>query len=239
MTIKQTRLASLLETAEAIEKFHFCGLSDDPDDQTAVIYGFKHLVKRFVGAARKIQNQEFQEELRTINTNIETLYEAYDLHSDIQPVIDQLRDLAEHPVEWSVTTGEFVDTSIIEQLRQTKSSKYDLTKVVRFCEELNSSFRAGNYLASTLLIRALMNHIPPIFGHGTFQQVVSQASKSRKELFKPLEEVARDVADLHTHALIRYRESLPTKNQIEPFRPSLEVLLQEIIAETQKADQTI
>jgi hypothetical protein len=76
----------------------------------------------------------------------------------------------------------FVDPSVIESLSQSKNKKHDLTKVVRFCEELNSSFSSGNYLASTLLIRALLNHIPPIFGHQTFQQVVSQSKKSVKEL---------------------------------------------------------
>jgi hypothetical protein len=124
----------------------------------------------------------------------------------------------------------FVEPSVIEDLRNCMGKKYDLTKVVRLCEELNSSFSSGNYLASTLLIRALLNHVPPVFGHTSFQQVVSQSGKSVKELLKPLEEISRDVADLHTHALIRHKESLPTKNQVEPFKANLEVLLHEILS---------
>jgi hypothetical protein len=64
--------------------------------------------------------------------------------------------------------------------------------------------------------------------------VVSQVSKSRRELFKPLDDVARDVADLHTHDLIRHKEVLPTKNQLEPFKANLEFLLQEVLVEVQK-----
>lgn len=234
--MNQTKLTNLLELADEIEAFRFCGPSDDLEMQTGVVYGFKYLAKRFIGSARRVRNQELHNALKEIDTNIENIYEAYDLHADIQPLIDQLREIIENPVEWSEVSGEFVDSSIIEQLHQITNSKFDLTKVIRFCEELNSSFNIGNYLAATLLIRALINHIPPIFGHTTFRQVVSQVSKSRKELFSPLEEIARDVADLHTHDLIRHKESLPTKNQLEPFKPCLEVLLQEIIVELQKSN---
>jgi len=130
--------------------------------------------------------------------------------------------------------GDFVDLKIIEELRSAINSSFDLSKVIRFCEEINSSFSIGNYIATTLLIRALINHIPPVFGQKTFQQVISQVSKSRRELFKSLEEISRDVADLHTHDLIRHNENLPTRNQVEPFKPSLEVLLHEVVVEIQR-----
>ncbi|MBD2255760.1 hypothetical protein H6G14_31780 [Nostoc parmelioides FACHB-3921] len=128
----------------------------------------------------------------------------------------------------------YVNYQIIEYLKLVKSSKFDLDKLVGFCEELNSSFNSGNYIASILVIRAIINHIPPIFGQQTFHQVISQVSKSRRELFKPLEEIARDVADLHTHDVIRHKENLPTRNQVEPFKPNLEFLLQEILVEMEK-----
>jgi hypothetical protein len=124
----------------------------------------------------------------------------------------------------------FVAASVLDELRGSKNDKFDLAKVVRFCEELNSSYAAGNYLASILLIRALINHVPPVYGQKSFGQVVSQAGKSLKELLKPLEEIARDVGDLHTHSMIQRKESLPTKHQVQPFKANLEVLLQDIIA---------
>ena len=64
----------ILELAEQVENFQFCSPSDDPDEQTAVIYGFKHLVKRFLGHARKIQNQDFQNALAQINPDIDDIY---------------------------------------------------------------------------------------------------------------------------------------------------------------------
>lgn len=234
--MEQAIFAKLLEMCDEIERFRFCGPGDDPDEQTNVVYGFKFLAKRFVGTARRIKNRDFQEALNGVTVDIDDIYDVYDLRADLQLLIDQLRELAEHPeaCEWVGPADIFVEPSVIADLRQSNNRKYDLTKVVRFCEELNSSFSSGNYLASSLLIRALLNHIPPVFGHTTFQQVVSQSAKSVKELLKPLEEISRDVADLHTHSLIRHKESLPTKSQVEPFKASLEVLLHEIIAKVQE-----
>ncbi len=234
MSFENEHLSKLLEIATEIESFQFCGPSDDPDEQTAVIYGFKHLAKTFLAKARKIANQELQETLEAINTNIDSIYDVYDLNTEIQIVIDTLRDISKYPIQFQVASASFVNLLIIEDLRQVKGFKLDLSKVIRFCEELNSSFNANNYLATSLLLRSLINHVPPIFGYNSFDQVVAHVSKSRKELFKPLDEVARKVADLHTHDVIRSKEQLPTKNQLEPFRVNLEFLLSEILVEAKK-----
>jgi hypothetical protein len=232
----EPKTTELLDLAEQIENFRFCSPSADTDEQTAAVYGFKYLAKRFIGHARKIQNQDIQNSIAQINTDIEdSIYQAYDLNSDLQVIIDDIRDLLLEPsVKWSVVQTEFIDSSIIENLSQVQNTKYDLAKVIQFCLEINGTFNSGYYLATILLIRALLNHVPPIFGYASFSQVVSQSTKSRKELFKPLEDIARDIADLHTHDTIRHKEHLPTKKQLEPFKPSVEVLLQEIITELQK-----
>jgi hypothetical protein len=236
----ESRAEIILELAEQIENFRFCSPSDDPDEPDAVVYSFKHLVKRFIGHARKIQNQDFQNSIGQINTDIENnIYEAYDLHSDLQVIIDDIRELLSKPsVEWSALQTEFIDSSVIEKLSQIQNKKYDLAKVIQFCREINGTFNSGYFFATALLIRALINHIPPIFGYERFEQVVSQSTKSRKELFKPLDDIARDVADLHTHDTIRHKENLPTKRQLEPFKPNVEILLQEIITELQKTESS-
>ena len=59
---------------------------------------------------------------------------------------------------------------------------------------------------------------------------------STLSIFKPLDDTARDVADLHTHDTIRHKENLPTKRQLEPFKSNIEFLLHEILAELQKQE---
>jgi hypothetical protein len=234
----ESRKTKLLELAEQIENYKFCSPSDDPEIQDNVVFGFRHLTKRFIGYARKIQNQGFQDSIKEIKTDVESVYDVFDLHAELQIVIDDLREILNQSVEWSVTETEFIDSSIIESLSQVKSKKYDLSKVVKFCQEINGTFNSGYYLSTALLIRALTNHIPPIFGHEKFNQVVAQSTRSRQELFKPLDDTARDVADLHTHDTIRHKENLPTKRQLEPFKSNIEFLLHEILTELQKQESS-
>ena len=84
----ENRFGKLLELAEQIEKFQFCGPSDDPDEQDAVVYAFSHLTKRFVGYAKRVQNHDFQNSLKRIDTNIDGIRDAYDLHAELQVIID-------------------------------------------------------------------------------------------------------------------------------------------------------
>lgn len=226
----------LLYFINEIDNFRFCSPSADPDEQTAVVYGFKHLVKRFLGYARKIQNQEFQESLSHIDPDIEDIYAVYDLNIDLQVVLDDLKELLSEPsTKLKVLQNEYIDSVLIETLEELHNERYDLTKVVEFSKEINGTFSSGYYLATSLLIRALLNHVPPIFGYEKFSQIVAQSSRSRKDLFRPLDEIARDVADLHSHDLIRHKEHIPTDKQLEPFKANLEFLLQEIITEIHKA----
>jgi len=128
----------------------------------------------------------------------------------------------------------FLEPSVLAKLRETKSQKFDFAKLVQFCEELNDAYGRGNYLSCVLLIRAVMNHVPPIFGFKTFADVTAQSGRSLKSIFEQLEDNARPIADLHSHALIRNRENLPTKHQVEPYKASFELLIQEVITLVQK-----
>lgn len=88
-----------------------------------------------------------------------------------------------------------------------------------------------NYLSSILLLRAVINHIPPIFSATSFAQVVANSKRSVKAILSILEDGARPIADLHTHLMIRKRENIPTKNQVEPYKSAFELLINEIIFE--------
>jgi hypothetical protein len=125
-----------------------------------------------------------------------------------------------------------VKEEIVETLTNLKltGSVFDLSKLRAFCDELNDCYERGNYLSVLLLIRAVMNHVPPIFGYRTFAEVAASAPRSVKAILRQLEDDARPLGDLHSHMLIRQREVVPTINQVDPYKPAFEVLLNEVIS---------
>ncbi len=222
----------VLELAEDVEQFQLghCGPSDDPDKQTAYLYAFKDVAKRFVGAARRIDDAELQAELASVDLDPQHITDAYDLRADLIPVIDVVRQKATDP-SWgnqAPTSKEFVDSALVARVASLGAQSFNLAKLIRFTVELNENYSCGNYLSCALLIRAIINHVPPLFGQRTFTQVVASAGKSVKAILRQLEEGARDIGDLHTHEIVDGYSSPPTKNQIEPYKPPLEVLYKEI-----------
>jgi len=203
---------------------------DDGDMQTAYLYGFLDVAKRFVAAAKRIGDPDLSEQLVRLDMKPEHITEAFDLKAELIGIIDYLRQESENADygHGLITNTAFIDEEVVAKLKSTASATFDLTKLARFCEEINDSYRRGNYLACALLIRAVMNHVPPICGAESFSQVVAQSGKSIKAMLTRLEE-ARPIADLHTHMQLRARESLPTKNQVD-FKASFEVLIQEVLA---------
>src|SRR3989344_1996017 len=76
----------------------------------------------------------------------------------------------------------------IKELKTIKSDYFDISKLIRFCEELNSAFSLENFLSTAMLVRAIADHIPPIFGKTSFTEVANNhGSKSFKDSIKNLD----------------------------------------------------
>jgi hypothetical protein len=105
-----------------------------------------------------------------------------------------------------------VDSALVARVASFSGQSFNLAKLTRFTVELNENYSRGNYLSCALLIRAIINHVPPLFGQRTFNQVVAGASRSVKSILAQLEEGARDIGDLHTHEIVDGYSSPPTKN---------------------------
>ena len=123
----------------------------------------------------------------------------------------------------------YIDEMRLDALKRIPKTDFDLTKLIRILEEINLCSRNECYLATILLVRALIDHVPPIFGCKTFSEVASnyKGSKSFKESMKHLEESCRKIADQHLHGQIRKSEVLPNKTQVD-FKNDLDVLLGEV-----------
>jgi hypothetical protein len=120
-----------------------------------------------------------------------------------------------------------ISESRLAELRALKSPDFDFRKLIRLCEELNTAFQQECYLNTAMGTRALLDHVPAVFGFKTFSEVANNyagGGKSFKETMLHMENAARKVADAHLHMPIRRSETLPTAQQVNCGQ-QLDVLL--------------
>lgn len=123
---------------------------------------------------------------------------------------------------------EYVDKERIAELSSVSHSRFDLTKLLQFCKELNNAYNKKSYLTIPLLVRAIIDHIPPIFEKENFAAVCGgYGTKSFKDSMNHLNNSLRKIADSTVHTQIRAKETLPNTTQIN-FKADLDVLLAEI-----------
>lgn len=123
----------------------------------------------------------------------------------------------------------FVDEERIKQLERIENTHWDLLKLNKFLEELNIAYTSKCFLTVPLIIRAIIDHVPPIFKKNNFNEVSgSYGSRSFRDSMTHLNKSSRKIADSLLHSHIREKEILPNKTQIN-FRQDLDVLLQEIV----------
>lgn len=142
----------------------------------------------------------------------------------------------------ALTAESFISTKMLNQpsyihedriadLRSLKNPKFDCTRLICLCEELNSCAAGENAHAVIMLTRAILDHVPPVFGHDNFGQVAANYKAngtSFKKSLERLERHSRNVADRYLHSKIRNKESLPTMNEVS-FIPEIDSVLSEVI----------
>ena len=127
-------------------------------------------------------------------------------------------------------TPTFVSSSRLAELRTLPNGKWDFSRLIRLCEELNVAYANGCLMATAMLVRGLTDHVPPIFGCKNFSDVANNyaGAQSFRGSMKHLDGSLRNIADAHLHVHIRKSETLPTPAQV-PFQADLDVLLSEIV----------
>ncbi|MDO8686590.1 MAG: hypothetical protein Q7K11_00065 [Candidatus Berkelbacteria bacterium] len=124
--------------------------------------------------------------------------------------------------------GDYLDKKRFQALKK-KSGKFDFSRLLQMLTELDRAFSLENYISVILLVRAILDHVPPIFSLNTFAEVTNNyGTRSFKDSMSHLENSSRKIADSYLHTKIRSKESLPNKTQVN-FSNDLDVLLAEII----------
>ncbi len=129
----------------------------------------------------------------------------------------------------------YVDPSRIVALQQIGGGKWDFTRLVELCRELNVAAANRCHMSTAMLLRTILNHVPPTLGFDTFAQVANNyaGAKSFKASMQRLEGSLRNIADFHLHSPIRSREDVPTATQVD-FSADLDVLLGEVVRVSQE-----
>jgi len=127
-------------------------------------------------------------------------------------------------------TDEYVSEKRIQEVIAISSAKFDLKRLIYICKELNTCYQSGQIYTLPLLVRSILDHIPPIFGCKSFKEVANNYSgtKSFRDSANHLEESSRKIGDAFLHTQVRASEALPTSVQVD-FRQSLDVILSEIV----------
>lgn len=130
--------------------------------------------------------------------------------------------------------SSYVNPNRIEAIKSFPVGSFDYRRLIRLLEELNLVYRSEAYMATAMLIRAITDHVPPLFGVRVFSEVASNYSgtKSFKGQMQSLHNSLRHVADSNLHTQIRRNEDLPTEHQVD-FKSPLDALLGEIIRITE------
>ena len=122
----------------------------------------------------------------------------------------------------------YVDRKIVEAIRtKAGQSKFEVTKLLGLIDELNDNYARRNTYASHALLRAILDHIPPIFGYTRFREVANNHSwgQTDERYIKRLANF-RDQADDALHRQISPRANLLDFDDM-PASVCVDQLLQE------------
>ena len=161
--------------------------------------------------------------------SLEQLHEAIGL---VEGGLNQVRrKISQVPKSHgALPKAAYVDPTRILQLRSTKSHHWDLKRLVRLLEELNSAHEHELHMATAMLVRAVVDHVPPVFNAKNFSEVANNypAPRSFSDQMRQLDTSLRKIADMHLHQPVRKAEVLPVAPQVD-FRGALDVLLAEVV----------
>jgi hypothetical protein len=133
-------------------------------------------------------------------------------------------------------TKNYIDQKTLLRLRKIQNSEFDLTKLISLCNELDDNYRLDNYYSCLMILRAILDHIPPIFNKTNFQDVSTQyGTRSFKDTMKPLNVTAKKIADDYLHSQISKKVLLTTQKQVD-FGANLDFLLNEIASILESKD---
>jgi len=168
---------------------------------------------------------------KEILSNVELVYQNMkSFHYFIRWMKTKKSSTKAKPLE-AEPTSLYVREGIIEAIKLKKDG-FSYKKLLKLVTELNKNYLDSNPYSCLALIRAITDHIPPLLGYTTFEEVVNnyKGAKTDKNYISKLYE-ERDVSDDSLHRPISKSEDLIDMDDL-PKKMLLNRLLQECIDNT-------
>jgi len=130
----------------------------------------------------------------------------------------------------TITGTNYISIDRINKIQLIKSERFDFSKAIEILNQINLAYQNNMYFTVGILVRAFIDHIPPLFECKNFIEVANnyKGNTSFKKLMKKLQDSLRNISDSFLHDQIRKNEELPNLNQVS-FIPEIDALLSEII----------
>ncbi len=142
------------------------------------------------------------------------------IRSVLESIIEANRKLEE----------EFVSSTRIAELKSISSTNYDLSKLINLCNEINICYANDCLFATAMLSRALLDHIPPLFGFGNFDQMANNYSwgKSKQAVINHLNNSSREISNNLIHTMVSQKTDIPTRTRVN-CSDGIDIVLAEIV----------
>ncbi|MFG3287244.1 hypothetical protein ACGF3G_00270 [Streptomyces sp. NPDC048179] len=140
--------------------------------------------------------------------------------------------VVEAPVAAEPERAPYIDPGLLDDLEAAAASTtWKVHKLIALCNGLNDAYATGNAYVCAAMIRAIMDHIAPAFGHKDFKVVASQHAFVTQRADKIHAQKLVDFKDISDDAMHRQiGPSVPVltmDNIPEPVR--LNAMLQELL----------
>ena len=155
-----SKRARLAEMVDAARTFRFCGPSDDPDQQTAVTTGYRYVLVQIQRLATPLLDEAEAARLNALDVDVNSIYTAYEARGELDALLADIEAALERADDSALAvdgSAWIIDPGLVERLSSTRSSKFDVAFLVRMCRQINSCFARGNFLATALMMRAVLN----------------------------------------------------------------------------------
>ncbi|MER6789527.1 hypothetical protein ABT330_33760 [Streptomyces sp. NPDC000658] len=126
----------------------------------------------------------------------------------------------------------YIDAGLLAELETAAATnRWKVHKLIALCQGLNDAYIAENPYACAAMIRSILDHIPPVFGHTDFKHVAAQHVFSMKRNDKTHAQrlaAFKDIADDVMHRPIGHTTPRISMDDLpEPIR--LNAILNEVV----------